>query len=57
MQFNRESDALRRVDRMAEQHAGVVAVAQEFDGDSGEMGKTTLLAQHGDVPEELLENF
>lgn len=55
MQFNNETDARRRAERLAEKHAGVEAVAQEYDEESGEMGKTTVLLQSGKVPEELFE--
>lgn len=55
MQFNNEADARRRAERLAEKHAGVVAVAQEYDEESGEMGKTTVLLQSGKVPDELFE--
>ncbi|QEY23593.1 hypothetical protein [Neisseria animalis] len=57
MQFNREDEALRRAGRLSEKHAGVLAVAQEYDEDSGEMGRTTLLEHYGSVPEEILESF
>ncbi len=56
MQFNNEADALRRAERLSEKHAGVVAVAQEYDEESGEMGKTTVLLQSGQVPETLFDN-
>ncbi|MFV2030774.1 hypothetical protein [Neisseria sp. S1] len=56
MQFNNEADALRRAERLSEKYAGVVAVAQEYDEDSGEMGKTTVLTTLGKVPEELFES-
>lgn len=42
---------------MAAKHTGVVAVSQAYDEESGEMGKTTVLAQHGEVPEELFEEI
>ena len=57
MQFAGEAEALGRAERMAAKHTGVVAVSQAYDEESGEMGKTTVLAQHGEVPEELFENF
>lgn len=55
IQLNSETDARRRADRLAEKHAGVVAVVQEYDEDTGEMGKTTILLQSGKVPDELFE--
>ncbi|WP_315361194.1 hypothetical protein [Neisseria bacilliformis] len=56
MQFNYEDDALRRAERMAEKFDGVV-VSQEYDEESGEMGKTVLLRQIGQVPEEIADSF
>ena len=57
MQFNYEDDALRRAERMAEKFDGVGAVSQEYDEDSGEMGKTVLLRQRGQVPEDIADSF
>lgn len=56
MQFSSEAEARRRAERLAEKHDGVVAVAQSFDEDSGEMGQTTVLLQIGKVPEELFND-
>ena len=57
MQFNYEDDALRRAERMAEKFDGVVAVSQEYDEESGEMGRTVLLRQIGQVPEDIADSF
>lgn len=57
MQFTSAEEAVRRAGCMAEKHPGVVAVSQAYDEDSGEMGKTIVLAQHGEVPDELFENL
>jgi hypothetical protein len=36
---------------------GVATVSQVCDEESGKMSKTTVLAQHGEVPDELFENL
>ena len=56
MQFNYEDDALRRAERMAEKFDGVV-VSQEYDEESGEMGKTVLLRRDGNDPEEIPDTY
>lgn len=52
-----EAEAINRAERTAEKRTGVIAVAQEYDEGSGEFGKLTILAVHGEVPEGLLEEF
>ena len=45
-----EHEAMIRAERLAEKRAGVIAVAQEYDEDSGEYGELKLLAKYGEIP-------
>ena len=45
-----EYEAINRAERMAEIRAGVIAVSQEYDEDSGDYGKLVILATHGEIP-------
>ena len=45
-----ELEALNRAERLADKRAGVIAVAQEYDEDSGEYGELTVLAKYGEIP-------
>ena len=47
---NSEHDALSRAERLADKRAGVIAVAQEYDEDSGEYGQLKVLAKYGELP-------
>lgn len=45
-----EHEARVRTERLADKRAGVIAVAQEYDEDSGEYGELKLLAKYGELP-------
>ena len=57
MQFNSAEDAVGRAERMAEKYAGIVVVSQEYDEESGEVGKAELLRQIGQVPEGIMDSL
>lgn len=45
-----EHETLNRAERLADKRAGVIAIAQEYDEDSGEYGQLMMLAHYGDTP-------
>lgn len=45
-----EHEALNRAERLAEKRVGVIAVAQEYDEDSGEYGQLKVLIKYGELP-------
>lgn len=54
MQFKTPQEAIGRAERDAARCAGVAAVTQVVDPESGEVeGEPVILARHGDLPAEL----
>ncbi len=53
-QVTTEAEAINRAERDAERFAGVVAISQEYDEESDEFGRMTVLFQAGNVPEGML---
>ena len=51
-----ESDAISRAGRLAASFIGVVAVSQKYDPKSGELGEATIIAEHGQIPEGIIES-
>ena len=51
-----ESDAISRAGRLAASFIGVVAVSQKYDPKSGELGEATIIAEHGLIPEGIIES-
>lgn len=45
-----EHEAVIRAERLADKRAGVIAVSQEYDEDSGEYGNLIVLAKYGEIP-------
>lgn len=50
IQCNNADEAIRRAERFAEIRAGVIAIAQEYDDETGDFGELKVLAQYGDIP-------
>lgn len=43
-------EAIRRADKFSEIRAGVIAVSQEYDEETGEFGELKVLAKYGEIP-------
>lgn len=50
MQFNSADEAIRRAEKFSKTKLGVIAISQQYDEDTGEMGEGKVLAQFGEVP-------
>ena len=50
------TDARNRAERLAGKKSGAIAVSQEYDEDSGEIGKVSHLVSFGDVLPGLIED-
>ena len=50
------ADARNRAERLAGKKSGAIAVSQEYDEDSGEIGKVSHLVSFGDVLPDLIED-
>ena len=50
-QYKSPDEAARRAERMADNHAGIIAYSMDVDEDSGDYSKPRVLFQAGDVPE------
>lgn len=54
MDFKTVDDAIKRAERDAGRAAGVIAVQQKVDTETGEvLEEPVILAQHGDVPGDI----
>ena len=51
-----EQDAISRAGRLAASFIGVVAVSQKYDPKSGELGEAAIIAEHGQIPEGIIES-
>lgn len=51
IQCSTAEEAIRRADRFSEIRAGVIAVSQEYDEDTGDYGELKVLAKYGEIPE------
>lgn len=40
-----------KAEKLSDKRAGVIAIAQEYDADSDDYGKLTVLAKYGDIPD------
>lgn len=43
-------EAIRRADKFAGIRAGVIAVSQEYDEETGDFGELKVLAKYGEIP-------
>lgn len=43
-------EAIRRADKFSEIRAGVIAVSQEYDEETGDFGELKVLAKYGEIP-------
>ena len=50
------ADAQSRAERLAGKKSGAIAVSQEYDEDSGEIGKVSHLVSYGEVLPGLIED-
>lgn len=50
IQCQNADEAIRRADKFSEIRAGVIAVSQEYDEDSGDFGELKVLAKYGEIP-------
>ena len=50
------ADAKSRAERLAGKKSGAIAVSQEYDEDSGEIGKVSHLISYGEVLPGLIED-
>lgn len=50
MQFNDSAEAIRRAEGFSKTKTGVIAISQQYDEETGEMGEGKVLAQYGEVP-------
>lgn len=51
IQCTTKEDTIRRADRFSEIRAGVIAVSQEYDEETGDYGELKVLAKYGEIPE------
>ncbi len=50
IQCSSADEAIRRADKFSTIRAGVIAVSQEYDEDSGDYGELKVLAKYGEIP-------
>ncbi len=43
-------EAIRRADKFSAIRAGVIAVSQEYDEETGDFGELKVLAKYGEIP-------
>jgi hypothetical protein len=54
-QVKNEMQALRQAERTAERKGGAIALQITVDGETGEVGRTHIVARYGEIPENLDE--
>ena len=50
IQCNSADEAIRRADKFSSIRAGVIAVSQEYDEETGDYGELKVLAKYGEIP-------
>lgn len=50
LQVATADEAIRRAEGFSKNRTGVIAISQQYDEDTGEMGEGKVLAQFGEVP-------
>lgn len=50
IQCNNADEAIRRADKFADIRAGVIAISQEYDEETGDFGELKVLAKYGEIP-------
>lgn len=50
IQCTSADEAIRRADKFADIRAGVIAVSQEYDEETGDFGELKVLAKYGEIP-------
>lgn len=50
IQCSNADEAIRRAEKFAEIRAGVIAVSQEYDEETGDFGELVVLAKAGEIP-------
>lgn len=48
------AEAENRAERIADKRAGVIAISQEYDEDTGDYGKLVVLVKYGDIPPNII---
>ena len=56
IEFKSADQAIARAERMAGVKDGAIAIAQQYDEDSGEVGDFEILARFGVLPQGLVED-
>ncbi|HIW07668.1 MAG TPA: hypothetical protein H9889_10150 [Candidatus Ignatzschineria merdigallinarum] len=50
IQCSNADEAIRRADKFADIRAGVIAISQEYDEETGDFGELKVLAKYGEIP-------
>ncbi len=50
IQCSSADEAIRRADKFADIRAGVIAISQEYDEETGDFGELKVLAKYGEIP-------
>lgn len=50
IQCSDADEAIRRADKFSTIRAGVIAVSQEYDEETGDYGELKVLAKYGEIP-------
>jgi len=50
IQCSNADEAIRRADKFADIRAGVIAISQEYDEETGDFGELKILAKYGEIP-------
>lgn len=50
IQCSNADEAIRRADKFTDIRAGVIAISQEYDEETGDFGELKVLAKYGEIP-------